>query len=251
MTQPTGTYAPLSGPRIRFEAIGEAWSELMRNLGTWIVAMLLTLIVLYGVGIIGYFVVLIPLFLTQGSDVGVVAYFGGMAVFCLVMLALMGAFYGGLYRMAIRQARGEMPVASDLFQSFDLAPRMIAVHILIAILTTIGFFLCIIPGFIVLGLTFLAYAIVADQNVGAVDAIRMSWEALKKDALMAILFALVITILSQIGVYACFVGALFTMPLLFLGHAIVYRDFFPERFPVAPSGPPPVPPTEPPAQPGA
>lgn len=253
MAQPAGTYTPPTGPRIRFEVIGEAWGELMRNMSAWIVAMLFAVIVLGGAYLIGYLVVLLPLFFTQGSDVGVIATFGGFAVFGVAMIVLMGAIYGGLYRMAIRQLRGEMPTAGDLFQSFDLAPRMIGVHLLVTVLMMVGFFLCVIPGFIVMGLTFLAYAIVADQNVGSVEAIRMSWEALKKDTLMAILFALVVSILAQIGVYACVVGALFTGPLMFLSHAIVYRDFFPERFASQSAPPPgaPAPPAEPPTQPGA
>lgn len=237
MAQPAGTYTPSTGPRIRFEAIGEAWGEFMRNMSAWIVATLLAIIVLGVVYGVGYFVVLLPLVLTEGSDVGAVAMFGGIIILTLVIIVLSGAIFGGLYRMALRQLRGEMPSGGDVFQAFDLAPRMIGVHLLVSIFIVIGAFLCIIPAFIVMGMTFLAYVIVADQSVGSVDAIRMSWEALKKDALMAILFAIVVAILSQIGFYICFVGALFTLPLMFLSHSIVYRDFFPERF--APQAMPP------------
>jgi uncharacterized membrane protein len=50
--------------------------------------------------------------------------------------------------------------------------------------------------------------------------------ALKGDALMAILFYLVVVIMAAAGLLACCIGALVTFPLFILSVAIVYRDFF-------------------------
>lgn len=253
MAYSAGTYTPPTGPRIRFEVIGEAWGELMRSMGTWVLAQLVYLVIVGVIAFSGYLVILLPLILGEGSAPSLIAALFGYLVVLVLILVVSGAFAGALYRMAIRQIRGEMPAAGDLFQSFDLAPRFIAAHLIVGLLTYVGFILCFIPGLIVLGLTFLALPILADQNVGSVDAIRMSWEALKKDAFMAILFFLVLSIVAQLGGIACGIGVIFTLPMFFLGCAIVYRDFFPERFASQSAPPPgaPTPPSEPPTQPGA
>jgi hypothetical protein len=250
MAQPTGTYTQPTGPRIRFEVIGEAWTELTRNMGTWIVALLIPIIIVGAIAGVGYMVMVLPLLFGGDAVPNLMAVMFGYLVVLVLVLVASGAFFGALYRMAIRQIRGETPSINDLFQSFDLAPRFIVAHLLIGILSYIGFFLCVIPGLIVSGMSFLAYPILADQNVGSVDAIRMSWEALKKDALMAILFFIVLAIVAQLGAVACGIGAVITMPMLFLGSAIVYRDFFPQRFAPASSSAPNTA-TEPPPQPGA
>ncbi|MER3413553.1 MAG: hypothetical protein C4340_07010 [Armatimonadota bacterium] len=259
MAQPTNTYTPAAGPRIRFEVIGEAWGEFMRNIGTWVVAQLVLLTIVAAIWFLGFFVVLTPAMLSGDTRAGFIASLFAYFVLLLLILLVSGVFTGGLFRMAIRQLRGEMPAVGDLFQSFDLAPRFIAAQLIIGVLTYVGFFLCIIPGLIFAGLTFLAYPILADQNVGSVGSIRMtwqalnmSWEALKKDWLMAILFFFVLAIVAEIGSIACGIGVVFTLPMFFLGIAIVYRDFFPERFAAqstAPTGAP-TPPAQPPAQPG-
>lgn len=244
MAHPAGTYTPPTGPRIRFEVIGEAWGELTRNMGTWVVALLIPIVVIGIIAFLGYSAMVLPLILGGDEAPTLVGMMFGYLILVFLILVVSGAFFGALYRMAIRQIRGEMPSVNDLFQSFDLAPRFIAAHLIIGILSYIGFFLCVIPGLIFGGMSFLAYPIIADRNVGAVDAIRMSWETLKKDALMAILFFIVLSIVAQLGSVACGIGVVITMPMLFLGSAIVYRDFFPERFTTQSSSPP----TEPPFQ---
>ncbi len=70
----------------------------------------------------------------------------------------------------------------------------------------------------------------ADTEISPLDAIARSFEVLKRDMLMAVLFFLVLAIVANLGMILCYVGVIVTMPLLFLGTSLVYRDFFPKRF---------------------
>src|ERR1051325_9617773 len=89
-----------------------------------------------------------------------------------------------------------------------------------------GAILCVIPAFIAQGILMLAEPLIVDQRMGVFESVSRSWAALREDMLMATLFHIVLGIVAGIGAVACGVGILFTFPLLPLGIAIVYRDFF-------------------------
>jgi uncharacterized membrane protein len=86
---------------------------------------------------------------------------------------------------------------------------------------------CVLPCYVVSGLLMLTTPLIVEKRLGAVDAMKQSWAALQPDWLTATLFMFVLPLLSSLGAFACGVGLLFTMPLLFLGQAVVYADLFP------------------------
>jgi hypothetical protein len=229
---PGAQYPPNMQKRVRFDAIGEAWQYVTQQMGIWVGSILLMYVLLYA-GIFLVFLVLVPFMPnTRGGlngaaspDVPVVglllmfvAYLG-LFVFLNVMLC-------GLHRMAIKQVKGEPISLSDLFSCFDVVGSVIGASLLTALAVTVGFMLCIIPGYIIAGLLMLANPIIADQKVGAMKAMEMSWSALRDDMVMAALFIFVLPLVVFLGALACGIGILFTMPIFFLAHAIVYRDFF-------------------------
>jgi uncharacterized membrane protein len=166
----------------------------------------------------------------------------------LFVMASAAVLMTGMYRMAVNQVRGERIMLGDLFSGLDQALPALGALILTALATMAGALFCFFPAYIVSGLLMLALPIMADQRVGPVDALTRSWQALRHDMWMATLFHIVLGFAAGLGVLLCGVGVVVTMPLLFLGHAIVYRDFFLFRGP-APvygdgSGFPPAPPSD-------
>jgi uncharacterized membrane protein len=205
-------------------------------MSTWIVAMIAYLVLMVLASM------LVNLFglagILQGdASFAVASIFVGIGVSFILSLLLQSLLMGGMYRMALNQIRGIPTSAGDVFQAFDLVPRFIITNLIIGVLAGIGFMLCIIPGLIVLGTTFLAAPLLAATNLSPIDAITKSFEVLKRDMLMAILFFIVVTIVASLGAIACGIGIIFTYPLLFISISLVYRDFFPEQFGSAP--PPP------------
>ncbi len=68
----------------------------------------------------------------------------------------------------------------------------------------------------------MSYAI--DENLGTVAAMRRSWDVLKPHILMASVLYLVLSIISSLGVFACFIGILVTMPLFYIAMAVLYES---------------------------
>lgn len=244
----------IGSSRIRFDVIGEAWQIFAANMANWIVALLAFAVLIAAV----YFVcmlLLVPV-LFAGAAINTAnpmgMFTGGglfmSMVFGLLMAVLMAIVYGilgaGLYKMAIGEVRGTKAQISDLFSATDVAGPMVVAALLIQVGTMIGSWLCVIPGLLFAGLTMLTYPLVVDQKMAPVAAIQASINTLKAEWLMAALLFLVLTIVAGLGAIACGIGVVFTLPLLFLSTALVYKDFFPERFggmgvPETPAPPPP------------
>jgi len=221
-------------PQIRFEAIGEAWQLFQQQMATWVLATLL------------YFVIVgLPALLCVGpfyykiltdsrafdNDPGallgfMIPMYAGLFLF---VIPLSFVLMGGLYRMALKQLRGETIGVGDLFDIGDvfgaLLGTMFLVMLAVLAATLLGCILCGLPGFVVSALLMLAVPAVVDRRIGSGEALQLSWNALKPHWLMATVFYFVISLIGQIGAAACYIGLLFTFPLFILGIAILYRDF--------------------------
>jgi hypothetical protein len=135
-------------------------------------------------------------------------------------------FLAGMHRSALKQLRGGTIVVRDLFSGGkDFLPVLGALF-LGGILTSIGMLLCIIPGFIVAGAIFFTIPLILDRNLGVIQAMQTSYELVKKNLLMFTLFVFVVQLIAQAGAYACGIGILATIPLLFTITAVAYRDCF-------------------------
>ena len=137
-----------------------------------------------------------------------------------------GFFLGGMVRMAGRQIRGGRPRLEDLFSITDCWFDLLLVSFLIGAATFIGFLLCMIPGFIVLGLFLLAIPLVVEGRLPATGALIQSWHALKSQWLTATVFHWVLIILAASGLLLCFVCVFLTGPIYSLAVTGVYHRFF-------------------------
>ncbi len=231
---PTPPYGAVPGgyvprPRVRFEVIGEAWQLFQQQMGTWIVAALIAGIVL-GCVFTPYYVFVFAAAFSKAQagkqfdpNAG-----GGQLIqigFNLLIMIVSNLLLGGMYRMALKQIRGEAISPADIFTVVDVFGSLIAAAILVPIAMYIGLILCCFPAFIVMGLLMLTVPLVVDRRMGAIEAMSTSWSLLKSEWLMATLFYVVISIISGLGIVALCVGILFTYPLLPLSIALIYRDF--------------------------
>ena len=214
-------------PKIRFDAISEAWGLVREKLAVWVTAMLITGVVLavvyailgsilYTAGMVTIPSVTNPQFLTLP----------GRIIFSVVGLLAGAFFYAGLMRMAIKQVRGQDIQTGDLFSAGDVVGGAIATQLVYGILTQIGMVLCLIPGMIVAGRGILSMPLTVDKNISGLAAFGRSWDALKNETLNAVLFSLVAGLVSGLGILACGIGGLVTAPIYYVAVALVYRDFF-------------------------
>jgi hypothetical protein len=217
-------------PQIRFDAIGDAWRLLQAQMSTWIVAQLLMLVVVgitYFVAIFVFGIILAATFgLLSKTPLGFFAFPLAIFVPLAIILSVMFILMGGMYRMAIRQMRGDTIQVGDLFATADIIGPLAVGSILMSLFIGIGVIFCYVPGLIVAGLLMFTIPLIVDRGMAPMDAIRLSYETLKSQMLMATVFLIVVQFVAGLGAIACGIGALVTYPLYFLSIAVLYRDFF-------------------------
>ncbi len=133
---------------------------------------------------------------------------------------------GGVYRTAFKQIKGEPISVGDMFSGMDLFVKILVAAVLLTIIQFIGALLCYIPLLIAQGMLFFTVPLIVRKNMEPVEALKASFEATKREWLVFTAFAFVLNIAAMIGVIACGIGILFTLPLLFLCTAVAYRDWF-------------------------
>ncbi len=233
-------------PRIDFGWISQAWALFRLQAGAWIGALLI------------YFVVISLVAVALAFATGLYAYVQTMVLagptgmahatpreqllrflpFTLVLAPLNAILLGGLYRMALRQARGEAISAGGVFSAFDTALPLLLVGFFIAALGILLSLLlqnvATILNLLWQGLFMFAPLAIVDKKLSAPAAIVESFQLLKKQWLMTALFFLVVSIVAALGGLVCGVGILATYPLLFLSLAIGYLAFTEPGRPIGP-----------------
>lgn len=218
---PYGSGVPARGPEISFDAISQAWTVMQPNLGTYVGAALIAFLV------IGLFQVLQTV-LTPHSPNGKPEVSGLAFLVGVVGGWIYNVLIAGMTRMSINHLKTGRPELGQMFSVADVLPSLILASILVGAATLLGFCLCFIPGLLLVGLYMFVIPLIVDRRLGALEAMRTSFQTLRPQMWMALIFMLVVGLVSGAGAIACGVGALVTMPLGILAIAITYRNFFPD-----------------------
>jgi uncharacterized membrane protein len=226
-------------PQVRFgEWISEGWKMFTEQWKAWVINTLVyvlicgtPMLVVIG-GFYGYLIMQISENAARRSSQPPIApevFITFYLIFFAVMfftLLIAAYFTGGMHKSALKQLQGGKVELRDLFSGGSTYFPILIASILTTILTIVGVLLCIIPGFIVAGALFFTIPLIVERRLGAVEAMKASYERTKKNLLMFTLFAFVVQLIAQAGSYACYVGLLATIPLLFTITAVAYRDTF-------------------------
>lgn len=181
------------------EAVRFGWTIVMANLGLAIVAVIIVLV-------INAF----PVY-TESAVVALVSAFFTMVV------AL------GVMRMALRFVDGERGELIDLFAKIPLIVPYLIASIIVGLVTTAGFILLVIPGiYWGLRLQFFGWVIV-DKEVGALEAMRVSWEITRGSAWQLFLMWWLLFFVNVLGFLVIGIGLLVTVPLSLVAMGHVYR----------------------------
>jgi hypothetical protein len=230
---PDGYYP--SRPKITFDWLSQGWALFQAQVGAWIGAMLLYLLIALVLGIpiafvTGYANQFVDILHAMRSGTpppqqNPLNSIGHSLLFSLFYGAVNTVLLGGLYRMAVRQGRGETLKATDIFGAFDVALPLIGVGLLNQFCVVIGSYLCIFPGLAVAGLFMFAPLLVVDQKMGPIQALSESVNILKSQWLMAAAFYFVAALVGGLGGVLCLVGLVATYPVFVLSIALGYLTF--------------------------
>lgn len=117
----------------------------------------------------------------------------------------------------------------QLFQGADTLKHFISflvVSLLVSTLTTLGYFLLIVPGvMLTVGLLFSQY-LAAEEKTGIFESLKESWKGTRKTQWKILWFMIVAIFFNLFGALALLIGLAITIPMTSLMYARMYRQLF-------------------------
>ncbi|HYP75320.1 MAG TPA: hypothetical protein VER12_05190 [Polyangiaceae bacterium] len=155
---------------------------------------------------------------------------GGSLISYLVSIVVQAYMLGGIVQFALRVARGQKPDFGVIFAGGRFFAPMLGATLLYTLGITFGFAACIVPG-VFLFAGWIAYsAFIVDKGLGAVDALKASWQATTPQRTNIMVYALLSFVVGVVGVLACCIGALLvSFPVLMVGNAYLYLKLIGEQ----------------------
>jgi hypothetical protein len=220
------------------QLMGFAWDVYKRNWALLLVAVIITMVVngvFQGLSMVAQFAFMDRLDLMLMSQ----------AILILPQMLVSSLLTLGMMSIGVRIARGEPASLGLLFSAWPkIGPFLLQVLIIMAALLPIGA-LCMVPllfsifgvassdvsfaigalpvllgvaafVYVAFGFSFGGFELVAQPNIGAVDALRNSWHIARSQRLALVLGGIIGLGAIFLGLFACFVGV-----FLSYGYAIV------------------------------
>jgi uncharacterized membrane protein len=218
---PTGFAAP---PFAVGEAISYGWRKVTANLGPWLlVALVLLAVTVLFNWLSGTFDQYTEVYDFSDTDI---AELGGIT-FASVLLSFVGTILSYLVtafltRGALDETTGNRPGFGAFFRISNLLHVLLAAF-LVSIMTTVGLFLCILPGIAVALFSAFVYYFALDRGEGAIAAIGSSWSLVAKNFGPVFLLLLALLGINILGAIPLGLGLFVTIPLSYVAVAFAYR----------------------------
>jgi uncharacterized membrane protein len=225
-------------PQVRFgEWISEGWKMFTEQWKAWVINTLVYALICGTpmMLVIGVFYVYLFSQISKASSrygqpqiapEALLTFYGAFILVFFFTLFVAAFFTGGMHKSALKQLRGGKIELRDLFSGGNTYFPILIATLLTVMLSMVGSLLCIIPGLLVSGALFFTMPLIVERRLGPVEAMKASYELTRKNIWMFTLFAIVVGLISQAGAYACYIGLLATIPLMFTISAVAYRDLF-------------------------
>ncbi|CAA0132069.1 putative protein [Mycolicibacterium vanbaalenii] len=233
---PPQGYPPMGGPSGYSvgEAFSWAWNKFTNNAVPLVVATLAFGVVLLILqGLINLFQILLAPdsatnYVTDDSGfsfsynvtgvTGILISLVGWFLSLLVGAAIQSAFLGGV----IDIANGQQVAIGSFFRPRNIGNVVIAT-LIVGVITTVGFFLCVIPGVIASIMLMFTVIGVLDRNLAPLDAVKASFDTSKSNFGSVLLAWLVMLLVVVVGAILCGVGLLVAVPVASLILVYTYR----------------------------
>ncbi|MHA7134144.1 DUF2189 domain-containing protein [Oerskovia turbata] len=143
----------------------------------------------------------------------------------IIISYLIAAFYA---RGALDETQGRKPDVGAFFRIANVGNVLLAAF-LVAVMTIIGTFLCILPGIAVAIFSAFVYFFTLDKEQDAITAIKSSWSLVAKNFGSVFLLLLALFGINILGFLVCLIGLLVTLPLSYIALAYAYRRLVGEQ----------------------
>jgi hypothetical protein len=193
------------------------WNKFTANLGQILIAVIVLVAIQIVVQLLSYLI----------SDALLLRWAFSLAAWVLSMIV--GA---GLVRAALDITEGRQVDAAKILTPNKLGEVIVA-SLLTGIATFIGLIACVLPGLAIMFFTsFTLFFLMDRQEMGAIDAIKASFEFTKDNAGSVIVWFLLALATWIVGAVLCGVGLVVAIPVVLIGTAYTYRTL--NQQPVAP-----------------
>jgi uncharacterized membrane protein len=146
-----------------------------------------------------------------------------MLLLSAVSLGLLAGPLGvGFLDLVQRARRGESVQTGAIFERFDSFVASLIAFIVIGIAVTIGMFLLVVPGLVVLIFSTFTLHAIAYERLGAIGAIKRSVQLVRTNFVNVLVLMLVISLAQTIG-GAVLLGTLLTLPLGLVASALAFQ----------------------------
>lgn len=236
---PGGAYPPPGQPAYAGaapfavgDAIGFGWKKFWANPWPWVLAMLIFLLIntLFS-WLSGGFDRLGDYTSDNYGDSGMFASFGLsflgilLTIVGVIISYLIAAFYS---RGALDETQGRKPDVAAFFRIANVGNVLLAAFF-VAVMSIIGYFLCILPGIAVGIFSAFVYYFTLDKQQDAITAIKSSWSLVAKNFGSVFLLLLALLGINIVGFLVCLIGLLVTLPLSYIAVAYAYRRLIGEQ----------------------
>lgn len=140
----------------------------------------------------------------------------------IVALVVGGAIQSAYYSGMLDVANGRPVSIGSFFKPRNVGSVIVAT-LIVGILTSIGFALCVLPGLVVAIFTLFTVIALLDRNLSPIDAIKTSFDIAKNNFGQVLLTFLVVLVVAIVGAVLCGVGLLVAIPLVALIEVYAYR----------------------------
>lgn len=140
-----------------------------------------------------------------------------------IVLFLYGYLVQSAFTRASLAVTDGRPVDAKTVLSSERLGQILVGGVIMAVATTIGYFLCIIPGVIIAFFGHYFVFFVVDKGMSGFDAIKASFQFVNKNlgSLIGLFLAEVLALI--IGALICGIGLIVAVPIVIIAQAFAYR----------------------------
>lgn len=160
----------------------------------------------------------------SAADIGLVVGLSIVGfVFSLVAQVVATLLSAAAIRGALDVVEGQPVSFGAMFERWDKLQVLVAA-LLITVVSAVGFALCILPGFVVVFLTWFANYFIVGGGRSAIDGITESVRFASAHLGGLLLLALLSVLVCLAGLLACLVGLLVAIPVVTIASAYAFRE---------------------------
>ncbi|MEK7084587.1 MAG: hypothetical protein AAB932_05115 [Patescibacteria group bacterium] len=207
------------------EALSFGWGVVKKNIGFFILLMIVVYAVSYLPSVFGVFI-------------------AEESMFLYMLISIAGTILGfiisiGFMHITIKFADGQQGGWNDLFARANLWWKFLLGSLLYGLIVMAGMILLIIPGIIWAIKYSQMFYIIVDKQIGPLEALKQSGQMTAGVKGSLFLFWIVAGLVNLLGFLLFLVGSFVTVPITYVAMAHVYRKLSQRVIPMAsPTNPP-------------